>query len=63
MAEQKQRIGGEPEVLVVTHNDGKYSLRLEPVVSELLGLGIPEVPEGTETITGEPGHSLHCRPT
>lgn len=51
VAKQKQRIGGEPEVLVVTHNDGKYSLRLEPVVSELLGLGIPEVPEGTETIT------------
>lgn len=51
VAKQKRRIEGEPEVLVVTHNDGKYSLRSEPTVTELLGLGLPEVPKGTETIT------------
>lgn len=51
LAEQKQRIGGKPEVLVVTHNDSKYSLRSERVVTELLGIGSPEAPEGTETIT------------
>lgn len=48
---QKRSIGGEPKVLVVTHNDGNYSLRQEPVVAELLALSSPDVPEGTETRT------------
>ena len=48
---QKQAIEGSPQVLVITHNDGKYGLRQEPVVADLLGLSSPEVPEGTETFT------------
>ncbi|NIC07064.1 ABC transporter substrate-binding protein [Billgrantia bachuensis] len=36
-------------VLVVTHSDGNYSLRQEPVVSELLQLSAPTVPKGVET--------------
>ncbi|WP_428399655.1 ABC transporter substrate-binding protein [Marinobacter salarius] len=48
---QKQTIEGSPQVLVITHNDGKYGLRQEPVVAGVLGLTSPEVPEGTETFT------------
>lgn len=48
---QKQAVQGSPDVLVITHNDGKYGLRQEPVVADLLGLSSPEVPEGTETFT------------
>ncbi|MCC4284154.1 ABC transporter substrate-binding protein [Marinobacter salarius] len=51
---QKQTIEGSPQVLVITHNDGKYGLRHEPVVADLLGLSSPEIPEGTETFTRGP---------
>ncbi|MGO2132287.1 MAG: ABC transporter substrate-binding protein [Halomonas sp.] len=37
-------------VMVVTHNDGNFSLRQEPVVNELLQLTAPEVPEGVESV-------------
>ncbi|MCE8021894.1 ABC transporter substrate-binding protein [Halomonas sp. MCCC 1A11036] len=37
-------------VMVVTHNDGNYSLRHEPVVFELLQLDTPAVPEGVESV-------------
>lgn len=44
-------IDGDPRVVVVTHNDGHFSLRDEPVVSQLLGLQQPEVPAGVESVT------------
>ncbi|BES69123.1 siderophore ABC transporter substrate-binding protein [Marinobacter nanhaiticus D15-8W] len=51
IAEQRSGIDGEPDVLVVTHNDGKFGLRLEPVVYELLALPKPVLPEGVESFT------------
>lgn len=37
-------------VMVVTHNDGHFSLRQEPVVGELLQLDAPAVPEDVESV-------------
>lgn len=37
-------------VMVVTHNDGNFSLRQEPVVGELLQLAAPAVPEDVESV-------------
>lgn len=37
-------------VMVVTHNDGNYSLRQEPVVSELLQIEAPAVPDDVESV-------------
>lgn len=37
-------------VVVVTHNDGNYSLRQEPVVGELLQLAPPPLPEGVVSV-------------
>lgn len=51
IAEQRSDIEGAPNVLVVTHNDGKFGLRLEPVVYELLALPEPALPEGVESVT------------
>ncbi|MGQ4880576.1 ABC transporter substrate-binding protein [Billgrantia sp. LNSP4103-1] len=36
------------KVVVVTHNDGNYALRQEPVVSELLRLETPAVPDDVD---------------
>ncbi|PSJ43797.1 ABC transporter substrate-binding protein [Zobellella endophytica] len=47
----RAQIDGTPSVMVVTHNDGRYSLRTEPVVAELLGLAAPALPAGVESIT------------
>ncbi|GGY73021.1 ABC transporter substrate-binding protein [Marinobacter zhanjiangensis] len=44
-------ITGNPQVVVVTHNDDNFSLRDEPVVSQLLGLEQPDVPAGVESVT------------
>ncbi|KAA0010360.1 ABC transporter substrate-binding protein [Billgrantia pellis] len=41
---------GKGSVIVVTHNDGNYSLRHEPVVFELLQLDTPAVPEDVESL-------------
>ncbi|WP_375056050.1 ABC transporter substrate-binding protein [Zobellella sp. DQSA1] len=51
IAALRNGIAASPNVLVVTHNDGNYSLRQEPVVAELLGLEAPELPAGVESIT------------
>lgn len=48
---QREAIADEPKVMVVTHNSGHFSLRREPVVSELLGLQAPALPEGVESVT------------
>lgn len=40
----------ELSVMVVTHNDGNFSLRQEPVVGELLRLAPPPLPEGVEAV-------------
>ncbi len=48
---QKLTIEDSPQVLVITHNDGKYGLRQESVVTDLLELSSPEIPEGTKTFT------------
>jgi iron complex transport system substrate-binding protein len=37
-------------VMVVTHNNGNFSLRQEPVVGELLQLAAPAVPEDVESV-------------
>ncbi|WP_069384199.1 ABC transporter substrate-binding protein [Halomonas caseinilytica] len=39
------------DAVVVTHNDGHYSLRQEPVVSELLQIDQPAVPESVEPVS------------
>lgn len=44
-------ISGNPQVAVVTHNDGKFSLRDEAVVFQLLELEQPPVPAGVESVT------------
>ena len=44
-------LSGNPQVAVVTHNDGNFSLRNEPVVRQLLGLSQPPVPPGVEPVT------------
>lgn len=44
-------ISGSPSVVVVTHNDGNFSLRDDAVVSQLLELERPAVPAGVESLT------------
>lgn len=51
LAELRDSVDGHPKVLVVTHNDGRFSLRQEPVVTQLLQLDAPALPEGVETVT------------
>ncbi len=45
------RLDHSRTVLVVTHNDGHFGLRVEPVVYDLMGFSVPALPEGVETIT------------
>ncbi|WP_027967859.1 ABC transporter substrate-binding protein [Halomonas halocynthiae] len=40
----------ERSVMVITHNDGRFSLRQESVVNELLQLDVPAVPEDVELV-------------
>lgn len=49
--QQREAIAGEPLVLVVTHNNGNYGLRQEPVVTELLALAAPALPAGVVSVT------------
>ncbi|SES87372.1 iron complex transport system substrate-binding protein [Marinobacter segnicrescens] len=49
--EQRDGLAGSDPVAVVTHNQGKFSLRDEPVVFQLLNLEAPRVPEGVESVT------------
>ncbi|MFL1407175.1 ABC transporter substrate-binding protein [Marinobacter sp. M1N3S26] len=49
--QQRAGIAGNPQVAVVTHNDGNFSLRDEAVVFQLLDLEQPPVPEGVESVT------------
>ncbi|WP_372958700.1 ABC transporter substrate-binding protein [Marinobacter sp.] len=49
--EQRDGLAGSNPVAVVTHNQGKFSLRDEPVVFQLLNLEAPRVPEGVESVT------------
>ncbi|NHI01079.1 ABC transporter substrate-binding protein [Oceanimonas sp. MB9] len=51
LAELRAGINGDPEVLVVTHNEGKFSLRHEAVVEQLLKLKAPELPDGVDSVT------------
>lgn len=44
-------VAGNPQVVVVTHNDGHLSLRDEAVVFQLLDLEQPPVPDGVESVT------------
>ncbi|WP_111497213.1 MULTISPECIES: ABC transporter substrate-binding protein [Marinobacter] len=48
---QRDRIDETQDVLVVTHNDGHFGLRHEPVVYDLLGLAEPVVPDDVESVT------------
>jgi iron complex transport system substrate-binding protein len=54
----KADIKGNPTILVVTHNNGSFGLRNEPIVTQLLGLEASKVPShvtpqkrGTRTFT------------
>ena len=49
--EARNGIAGSPLVAVVTHNDGRFALRDEPVVYQLLGLEPPVVPPYAEPVT------------
>ncbi|WP_328187155.1 ABC transporter substrate-binding protein [Marinobacter sp. OP 3.4] len=49
--QQRSGIDGSPQVAVVTHNDGNFSLRDEAVVFQLLDLEQPPVPDGVESVT------------
>ncbi|WP_445395929.1 ABC transporter substrate-binding protein [Zobellella sp. An-6] len=49
IAELRNGMDTDSRVLVVTHNDGRYSLRNDPVVSGLLGLEAPALPAGVES--------------
>lgn len=47
----RESLADAVDAMVVTHNDGHYSLRQEPVVSELLQIDQPEVPESVEPVS------------
>lgn len=47
---QRQHLPDDAKVVVVTHNAGKFSLRREAVVSELLGLKQPELPASVKAV-------------
>jgi len=47
---RREAISNVPEVVVVTHNNGHFSLRREPVVFELLGLQEPALPEEVKPV-------------
>ncbi|MDO6783005.1 ABC transporter substrate-binding protein [Neptunomonas phycophila] len=47
----KEGIEGEPMALAVTHNNGFFSLRTEPVIEQLLNVKSPAIPVGVESQT------------
>lgn len=47
----RESLADAVDAVVVTYNDGHYSLRQEPVVSELLQIDQPEVPESVEPVS------------
>lgn len=50
VGEQKSALAGTGTVTVVTHNDGRFSLRQEALVYEVLGLTPAAVPESVQPI-------------
>ena len=48
--DQRKHLPADTKVVVVTHNAGKFSLRQEAVVTELLGLQQPELPASVEAV-------------
>lgn len=46
----KQQVSGQRTVLLVTHNDGHFGLRQSPIISELLGLKSPSLPDDVHSI-------------
>lgn len=50
VAQQRQSLPEDFQVLVVSHNEGRFSLRREAVVSELLGLKQPPLPDSVEAV-------------
>ncbi|ODC04372.1 hypothetical protein BFW38_13350 [Terasakiispira papahanaumokuakeensis] len=46
----KQQVSGQKTVLLVTHNDGHFGLRQSPIISELLGLKSPSLPDDVKSI-------------
>lgn len=51
MEQRRSELPADVKVVVVTHNAGRFSLRQEPVVSELLRLRMPAIPETVEPVT------------
>lgn len=48
---QREALADAPRTLVVTHNDGSYSLNEHPVIHDVLGVEKQKMPEGVETET------------
>ncbi|UYG00337.1 MULTISPECIES: ABC transporter substrate-binding protein [unclassified Halomonas] len=48
---QREALADAPRTLVVTHNDGNYSLNEHPVIHELLGVEKQAMPDGVEAET------------
>lgn len=48
---RKSAVNTGKRLLVVTHNDGNFGLRTEPVVYDLLGFSVPKLPESVESVT------------
>ncbi|WP_447555132.1 ABC transporter substrate-binding protein [Vreelandella sp. EE22] len=48
---QREALSDAPRTLVVTHNDGNFSLNEHPVVHEVLGIEKQEMPESATTRT------------
>ncbi|KAA1171000.1 ABC transporter substrate-binding protein [Marinobacter salinexigens] len=51
IAKGRASIDTTGRMLVVTHNDGNFGLRTEPVVYDLLGFSVPKLPESVKTVT------------
>lgn len=51
VADQKAKVADAGKVTVVTHNEGNYSLRMEPAIYELLELEPAAVPDAVESVT------------
>jgi len=51
LEQQRAELPGDVQVVVLTHNAGRFSLRREAVVSEVLGLEQPAVPDSVEPVT------------
>ncbi|TKD64220.1 ABC transporter substrate-binding protein [Cobetia marina] len=51
IATAREGLAEDLEALVVIHNDGRYILRQEPVVTELLQIAQPELPDSVEPVS------------